>query len=438
MTGNAAPDWHDDVAATLACLARQGADKRPAVIDGTTTLTFAELYTAARHAAARTAAVNGIAPLQSHSDAGFVVRAAAAWLAGFAPLPLPPVAYGVASRLAAGAADRPAGCQPWKVVATAASGTYRALVTHGEPPSRPRKALALGMRPSGIALIASPLHLNGPLEFTLRHLLLGGTVILARRFTPATWVALALAHKPTWAFLVPTQIRRLLAAIPTAVLEKATAGLEVLMHSSQPCPPALRPRLGCLLGNERIAEYYGAAEYDGTFRYSSDPIPGAAPIPGAELRVVDSTRHPVPAGTYGLIEGRSTAGLISHPAGLPCPDTDAWATVGDHGRESRHGRLTVTSVAVPGRAIVGGINVALGHVSSVLLAHPGISRCRVEAVPDPDYGQVVAVQATAIDPRLTLSQLSAYCAARLPAAARPRHLRLTYAHPRSADVPARV
>jgi acyl-CoA synthetase (AMP-forming)/AMP-acid ligase II len=443
MTGPGAwPAWYGEVTGVLARLARRPGGKHPAVIDGTTTLTFTELYAAARDTAPRIATRNGIAPIEARSSAGFVVHATAAWLAGCAPFPLPPhVPRSLAARLTANAARRPKGCRPWKVVASAATGRAdRALVTHGEPPSSSRKALALGMRPGGSALIASPLYLNGPLEFTLRQLLLGGTVILAPRFTPPVWAAFARAHRPRWAFLVPTQIRRLLAALPPAVLTEAITGLDLLLHSSEPCPPALRRCLCGLLGGERVGEYYGAAEYDGTFRYASDPLPGAAPIPGAELRVVDHDRLPAAAGATGVIEGRSTAGIVSHPAGQDClcPTAGSWRTVGDRGRLIMRGRLTVTSVAVPGRAIVGGINVALGQVSSVLLTHPAIADCRVKAVPDPGYGQVVAAEITAADPDLTTSQLHAYCATRLPKAACPRHVRLTYADPRSTDAPARM
>lgn len=110
-------------------------------------------------------------------------------------------------------------------------------------------------------------------------------------------------------------------------------------------------------------------------------------------------------------------------AGAPCTAADAWRTVGDHGTLDSTGRLTVTSVDTTGRAIVGGVNVALGRVHAVIAAHPDVRSCQVIPIPDDTHGQVISARLTTFRP-LTAEALHAYCATHLRPAERPRHLHI--------------
>ncbi|ABD11184.1 Acyl-CoA synthetases (AMP-forming)/AMP-acid ligases II-like [Frankia casuarinae] len=371
-------------------------------------------------------------PVTARSEADFLVEVFATWLAGGIPLPLSARGAAVSTpdfpRAPAG------GCEPWKAIVGVCDGLYRPLVTHGEPPSVPRKALALGLRPDGRALIGSPLHLNGPFEFAVRQILLGGTVVICPVFTPQVWVTYAGRHRPTWAFLVPTQLRRLLDDAGETAVAKAASSVDRLVYSSQPCPPDLRGRLLALLGGDRLAEYYGTAEYDGTLRVGA--ADGGVPIDGAEIRITGPQRVPVPAGTVGTIEGRSRVGLASHPVPGACPPSGAWQSVGDRGHLDGTGRLHVASVAVPGRAIVGGVNVAVAQVRVVLAAHPAISDCTVSVVPDAVYGHRLTARACTRHPTLTAEEIHAYCATRLAAPERPSRLDLIRLSPSEATAHA--
>ncbi|WP_131787147.1 AMP-binding protein [Protofrankia symbiont of Coriaria ruscifolia] len=419
--------WRQEITVALDRLARDRR-ARPAVIDSEGARTFGQLHRDAHHKARDLGGEDcrgRLRPVTARSDADFFVEVFATWLAGGIPLPLPARGAAVSTpdfpRAPAG------GCEPWKAIVGVRDGLYRLLVTHGEPPSVPRKALALGMRPGGRALIGSPLHLNGPFEFAVRQILLGGTVVICPVFTPQVWVTYAGRHRPTWAFLVPTQLRRLLDDAGEAAVAQAASSVDRLVYSSQPCPPDLRGRLLALLGADRVAEYYGTAEYDGTLRVGA--ADGGVPIDGAEIRITGPQRAPVPAGTVGTIEGRSRVGLASHPLPGACPPPDAWQTVGDRGHLDGTGRLHVASVAVPGRAIVGGINVALTHVRGVLAAHPAISDCTVAVVPDAVYGHRLTAHVRTRHPTLTAEEIHAYCSERLAAHERPSHLDLTLSSP---------
>lgn len=370
---------------------------------------------AARHGGTRTGDLD---------RARFFTEIVAVWLGSGVPLPLdpkaPPALVEVMTRRVATGTHI---CNPWKAILCVTEGTYRPLFTGGEPPTVPRKARAVGLGNAGPALFASPLHFNGPFEFAVRQLLLGGAVIVLDRFDPSTWAQMAAVLHPRWVFLAPIQIVRLLDAVSGDALRRVLVGLQTLLHTAAPCPPELRARLVDLIGADRVAEFYGTAEYDGTFARADITQPGGMPIPGAELRVVDGARQVVPTGTVGAIEGRSTVGLVSHYAGEPCQPADAWRTVGDQGRLSASGRLTVTSVEVPGRAIVGGVKVALARVHAVVCSHPAVLSCQVIPVADAEYGQVISLR-VATGGRLGVQVLADYCAARLRPAERPRHIHL--------------
>lgn len=398
-----------------------------AVIDAAGSFTFADLWRAASARAAERRHRPGIVvPIPALSTRRLFIEVAAIWLNGGIPLPIDPgMSMAGMQPLLAQANTAVHTCDPWKAVVRVVAGDYRLLFTGGEPPTAPRKAWALGLGAPTPALLASPLHLNGPFEFAIRHLLQGGTVVTLSRFDPAHWARSATATRPTWAFLAPIQLGRLLRDLPASVVANATTSVQTLMHSAAPCPPGVRERLIGLLGGDRVAELYATAEYDGTFTRASSTTAGI-PIPGAALRIVDTNGAALLAGTSGTIEGRSTAGLIGHYAGEPCTSANAWRTVGDQGHLDIAGRLSVTAVDVPGRAIVGGIKVALHRVETVLTAHPSVLSCDVRAAPDEEYGQVVTARVVTTG-GTTVAQLSAYCAQQLRPCERPRRIALTCA-----------
>ena len=61
-------------------------------------------------------------------------------------------------------------------------------------------------------LVFSPLYHSAPLRFAMCTLLRGGTVILPGRFDPSAMLDVIARHRPTTAFCVPTQLRRIFAA----------------------------------------------------------------------------------------------------------------------------------------------------------------------------------------------------------------------------------
>ncbi|WP_370132497.1 AMP-binding protein [Streptacidiphilus sp. EB103A] len=409
-------------------LARQRRET-PAVIDHDGVTTFGALFArAAEQARAREAGSAATAwALPAANTAVFLAQVCAALMAGHTPIAVPPYTSKEALQAVTRGLDLTldSGCRPWKAVFSIDAGRQRLLVTHGESPTVPRKARALGMLPGGCALIASPLHLNGPLEFALRQLLLGGTVVLLPRFNPSRWRQAAREHRPDWAFLVPTQLQQVWDSGTAQQLTDDCASLRHLVHSSAPCPPDLSERLAQSLGPERVAEYYGTTAYDGTLTRYHRAAHGGAPIPGADLRIVDDAGWPVPPGTDGVIQGRSSAGLVTHFADQPCPRARHWQSSGDRGRLTAAGNLVLTDVEVPGRAIVAGVKVALATTRETLAAHPDVHHATVAVRADRRFGALLTASVTARTPALTAADLRRWCASRLTAPQRPYHYDVT-------------
>lgn len=419
--------WRADVVGKLHRTARQRPDD-PAVIDRHGTTTFRSLYLAAARQAQDLETHPdhgaGVAVLRAAPSAAFFIQVCAALMSGRTPLVLAARVI-EADALRDVQAARKAGCRPWKAVLAVSGHQQVPVLTHGESPAAPRKGRALGMRPGGRALFAAPMHLNGPFEFALRQLLLGGCIILAPRFAPAQWLESVHGHKPDWAFLVPTQIQQVWDARPTRELRISCSSLRLLLHSSAPCPPTLRQRLTDVLGPERVAEYYGTTLYDGTFSPYTSRGAGGSPLPDTELRIVDSSRWPIAAGTQGVIEGRSRAGLISHRVDQSCAGRSEWQGVGDLGKRIEDSdRIEVTDVAVPGRAIVAGVKVAVAETRDALSAHPAVRACEIRVHPHDRFGSVLSAVVHTEDPALAPSALRTWCAQRLTPPQRPHAIEL--------------
>ncbi|MBZ3908443.1 MULTISPECIES: AMP-binding protein [Streptomyces] len=419
--------WHADVLGKLHRTARQRPD-HPAVIDRNGTTSFRSLYlAAARQAQALESRPDhgaGVAALRAAPSAAFFIQVCATLMVGRTPLVLP-ARVPEAEALRTVQTSRRAGCRPWKAVLAVSGHQQVPVLTHGESPAAPRKARALGMRPGGRAFFAAPMHLNGPFEFALRQLLLGGCIILAPRFEAEQWLESVRSHKPDWAFLVPTQIHQVWDARPPREIRSDCSSLRLLLHSSAPCPPPLRQRLTDVLGPERVAEYYGTTLYDGTFSTYTSPSPGGTPLPDTDLRIVDPSRRPVAAGIQGTIEGRSRTGLISHRTDQPCAGRPQWQSVGDLGRRIKDtDRIEVTDVAVPGRAIVAGVKIAVAETHATLSAHSAVRDCEIHVSPHDRFGSVLSAVVHTEDPALTPSVLRTWCAQRLTSPQRPHTIEL--------------
>jgi O-succinylbenzoic acid--CoA ligase len=251
---------------------------------------------------------------------------------------------------------------------------------------------------AGLAILARAWHTGLPVE-------------VHDRFDPDA--VAAAAGRATLVSLVPTMLRRLLAAgdgaarfrrvllggaaIPADLLETArTRGIDVVRTYG-------------------LTETFGGVVHDGH------------PLDGVELSAGDGGEGEI------LVRGPMLFhGYRGDPeATARAVDRDGWLHTGDLGRLDHDGRLTVLG-RLDELVVSGGVNVHPGEVEAVLADHPAVAEAAVAGRPDPEWGQRVAAFVVPRDPANppTLAELRAFALERLAPAKAPRELVVVAALPR--------
>ena len=363
------------------------------------------------------------------ATAGAIVRA---WEAGRAVVPLDPAAPAPETRRLLDAArpthlvdgdgrrrlpdGRPVPAEVAAVVATSGTaGTPKAveLTAAGLHAASLATSAALGAGPGDRWLACVPPHGVAGLAIVARSWHTGVPLTVLDSFDEAL-VDPAAGHGATLVSLVPTMLRRLLAAgIDLRAFRRILLG-------GGPVPPELLAQAADLeLG---VVTTYGLTETCGGVVHNGHPLDGvtlAVGGPGEEGEI--RIRGPMVMRGYRDDRAATAAALRG-----------GWLHTGDQGRLAPNGRLLVL-----GRRddliISGGVNVHPVEVERVLAGHPGVRDVAVAGTPDPEWGQrVVAfvVPARPADPP-SLDELRGFVRQRLAAAKAPRDLVLVAELPRS-------
>jgi o-succinylbenzoate---CoA ligase len=402
--------------------------------------------------------------------AGAIIQA---WEAGRAVLPLDPAAPAPATRRLLDVSrpthlvdadgrrrlpgGRPVAAELAAVVATSGTaGTPKAveLTVAGLRAASLVTSAALGAGPGDRWLACVPLHGVAGLAIVARSWHTGVPLTVQEGFDEAL-VEEAAGHGATLVSLVPTMLRRLLAA------GSDLRAFRRILLGGGPVPPDLLTRAAELeLG---VVTTYGLTETCGGVVHNGHPLDGVTlAVGGPDSEVARSRALAGLRSDEGATGDGGAAREASAPGGGGQPSvsvnegeirirgpmvmrgyhddqaaTDAalrggWLHTGDQGRLAEGGRLLVL-----GRRddliISGGVNVHPVEVERVLAGHPGVRDVAVAGAPDPEWGQrVVAfvVPAQPADPP-SLDQLRGFVRQRLAAANAPRDLVLVAELPRS-------
>ena len=283
------------------------------------------------------------------------------------------------------------------------------------------------------ALLALPLHhVHGIINVLGCALASGaGCEILPQFETEPAWERLASGDITVFS-AVPTIYHRLIqswdAASP-AVRRARSDGcgaLRLMMSGSAALPIGTLERWREITGHT-LLERYGMTELGMVL---SNPLHGArrpgfvgAPLPGVEVRLVD-----------GEIEVRGPGIFLEYwqrPDETRDAFHDEWFRTGDvavvdDGAYRILGRRSVDIIKT------GGFKVSALEIEEAIRAHPGILDCAVVGIPDPEWGERVAIAVEmAADSVVTLDQLHAWSTTRLAPYKIPRALRCVPALPRN-------
>jgi long-chain acyl-CoA synthetase len=298
--------------------------------------------------------------------------------------------------------------------------THASLLTHTA--ALVHHVLQLGAQ--DVVLGALPLtHSYGIRMALLAPFYAGARVVLMRRFTSAPALALLAQEQVTWFPGVPTMFHALGQAPETKGLK-----LRWCLSAGAPLPREVRNRAELALGVP-VRQGYGLTE--ATFASIARPDdPGAEDsvgraVFGIELSIRDGHDQPLPAGSRGevCVRGQNVmAGYLDDPAATASALRGGWLRSGDLGVLDASGRLSIVDRSKD-LIIRGGFNVVPAEVEAVLVSHPAVLDAVVVGVPDAHYGEeVAAVVVWRAGASAELSELVAFCRARLSATKLPRLL----------------
>ncbi|MBY3123014.1 AMP-binding protein [Rhizobium laguerreae] len=296
--------------------------------------------------------------------------------------------------------------------------------------------------PGSVALCDLPFfHTIGLIAVARTTLMLGGTLVVSDRFTPARTLA-ALADRQraiTHYFAVP-QIALALRNDP-AYSAAALAGLHALFVGGAPLTQALIESYlddGVALVNGYGMSEAGTVLHVPIDRRAVQDNPGSVglPAPLLDIRIVGEDAREVDDGEIGELWLRGpavTPGYWKKPEETAAAFTDGWYRTGDLGRREANGFYRIVD-RLKDMYISGGENVYPAEVEAALASHPDILDAAVVGIADIRWGECglayVVLRPSAV---ATVDEIAGHCAARLAAFKRPARILFVEAIPRTAS-----
>ncbi|WP_157254515.1 AMP-binding protein [Nonomuraea typhae] len=272
-----------------------------------------------------------------------------------------------------------------KVILSAGSGTTNALLS---------RAGFLRIERRSTFLLTAPLYHNAPFTFASIALVNAGHVVVMPRFDPADVLSHIRRHRPSWVYMVPTLMGRIL-RLPEAVRAGADlASVRTLFHIGAPCPDHVKRGWLDWLGRpEALLEHYS-----GTEAIAVTAIDGADWLrhPGSvgrvvsgEIMITDEEFRELPAGEVGEVWMRPPAGKPTYRyLGAVPRKRQGWESLGDMGSFDLDGYLYLADRRSD-MILVGGANVYPAEIEAVLEAHSSVESAVVIGLPDADLGNRV-------------------------------------------------
>jgi acyl-CoA synthetase (AMP-forming)/AMP-acid ligase II len=254
-----------------------------------------------------------------------------------------------------------------------------------------------------VLLAVPPFHIAG-VTAVLTSTYAGRRIVPLPRFDAHDWLRAARDEGVTHAFLVPTMLARIVAALEDDPDATPTT-LRHLAYGGARLPAPVLERALRLLPTTGFVNAYGLTETSATVTVlgpddhrtafeSTDPAVRARlasagrPVPGIEVRVVDDAGSECRHGETGeiLVRGDQVSG--EYVGRGSTQDDDGWLHTSDRGRVDADGY-----VFIEGRGddtiIRGGENIAPAEIEDALLEHPAVSAAAAVGVPDEEWGERV-------------------------------------------------
>ncbi|MCV7065177.1 long-chain-fatty-acid--CoA ligase FadD2 [Mycolicibacterium houstonense] len=254
------------------------------------------------------------------------------------------------------------------------------------------------------ALPAPMFHALGFLHSTIA-MMLGSTLVLRRRFKPATVFEDVEKHKVTAMVVVPVMLSRMLDHLEKMQPKPNLSSLRIVFVSGSQLGSELASRALKDLG-PIIYNLYGSTEiaFASIARpkdLSINPSTVGPVVKGITVKIIDDNGKELPQGQVGRIFVRNTFPFKGYTGGGGKEIIDGMLSSGDVGYFDEHGLLYVS-----GRddemIVSGGENVFPAEVEDLISGHPEVIEATALGVEDKEWGHrlkafVVKAEGASID-----------------------------------------
>ncbi|MEE6167631.1 MULTISPECIES: long-chain-fatty-acid--CoA ligase FadD2 [unclassified Mycolicibacterium] len=238
------------------------------------------------------------------------------------------------------------------------------------------------------SLPAPMFHALGFLHGTIA-MMLGTTLVLRRRFKPATVLADIEKHKVTAMVVVPVMLSRILDQLDQTSPKPNLSSLRIVFVSGSQLGAELATRALKDLGPV-VYNLYGSTEIAfATIARPKDlsinPATVGPVVKGVRVKIFDDNGNEVPQGEVGRIFVGNTFPFEGYTGGGGKQIIDGMLSSGDVGYFDEHGLLYVS-----GRddemIVSGGENVFPAEVEDLISGHPEVIEATALGVEDKDWG----------------------------------------------------
>ena len=295
-------------------------------------------------------------------------------------------------------------------------------------------------------LIVAPLFHAAAVITAFNCVIGGGCLVIHRGFDPARVIDALRHDRIALTTLVPAMIQACL-AVPGVDAHPYPDLQSIAYGGSAIAEPVLRRAIdvfGC-----DFYQGFGQTESSAGLTYLTETDHRLAldgrpellascgrPLPGTDIRIVDESGAPVPAGTIGEIIARGPQlmdGYWNRPGDTAAALSGGWLHTGDLGFVDHAGYLSVCDRRSD-MIVSGGENVSSREVESVLASHPAVADVAVIAVPHERWGEALHAVVVASPGRVfAIDELVAHCESRLARFKTPRSVELVDVLPRNAS-----
>jgi long-chain acyl-CoA synthetase len=281
-----------------------------------------------------------------------------------------------------------------------------------------------------VSLLSVPFfHATGCHSVLVANLAAGNQLVLMRRWDPGRALELIEAERVTMFGGVPAMVWQVMEHPDFS--RRDLSSLRNVGYGGAPAAPELVRAIEEWFPGRTPSNGYGLTETSSVTTmnagvdYQRRPDSVGVPVPVCDVKAVDPTGRPLPAGEIGelWVKGPNVVkGYWNKPTDTEATFTDGWLHSGDLGRIDDEGFVYIVDRAKD-LVIRGGENISSVEVEAALFEHPAVTDAAVIGVPHPVLGEEVgAVVHTAPGSTVSEDELRRHVGAQLAAFKVPAHI----------------